>query len=153
MKFSTDPASGRRILHGKWLTPEFKIWGSMLERCQNPNHQAWARYGGRGITVCAHWRHSFQAFLDDMGERPSQRHTLDRKDNDGPYSPGNCRWATLIEQHRNRSDNHRLTFRGETLCLTEWAQRIGIKKTTLLERIRRGWSIEDALTRPVRKSR
>jgi hypothetical protein len=139
-------------IHGKWKTPEFGIWLRMLDRCRNPNRRAYHRYGGRGITVCDRW-HSFAAFLEDMGERPSSKHTLDRIDNEAGYSPENCRWATWKEQQQNRSNNHRLTFQGETLCLSEWAQRVGIKKTTLQERLYRGWSVERALEEPVLPTR
>jgi hypothetical protein len=139
----------RPFIHGKWKTPEFRIWGAMLERCQRPNHRYFHRYGGRGITVCDRWRYSFQAFLDDMGERPSPQHSLNRIDNDGNYEPGNVRWALSTEQNRNRSDNHFVTFQGETLCLTDWARRVGIGKATLRRRIMAGWSVERALTEPV----
>lgn len=73
----------------------------MIQRCTNPNHENWHRYGGRGITVCERWR-SFNLFLEDMGERPSRNHTIDRKDTSGNYEPGKCRWATKTEQSRGR---------------------------------------------------
>jgi len=74
----------------------------MKTRCENPACAAYARYGGRGITVCARWRDSFEAFLADVGPRPSPRHSIDRKDNDKGYEPGNCRWATPSEQNANQ---------------------------------------------------
>lgn len=79
----------------------YRTWKGMWERCTNPNHVAFARYGGRGIKVCDRWK-SFPAFLADMGEKPSPQHTLDRVDNDGPYSLANCRWATPSEQSKNQ---------------------------------------------------
>ena len=83
-------------------TPEYRAWESMVQRCTNPKHAKWKTYGGRGIAVCDRWR-SFAAFLEDMGLRPSTEHSLDRKDNDRGYEPGNCRWATRKEQMRNRT--------------------------------------------------
>ena len=82
-------------------SPEYRAWSAMLERCTNERHAAWNDYGGRGISVCERWR-SFDAFLSDMGPRPSRQHTLDRVNNDGNYEPANCRWATWTQQARNR---------------------------------------------------
>lgn len=134
------------------ISPEYQSWYSMRSRCQNPNAANYANYGGRGITVCSRWD-VFEHFLADMGPRPSSKHTLDRRNNEGPYCPENCRWATPTEQGRNRRTNHRLTFRGETLTVQEWAERIGIRPKTLHERLRRGQTAERALTTPLRGNR
>jgi hypothetical protein len=91
-----------RTTHGGRNTPEYEIWRSMIKRCENPNHHAYARYGGRGINVHPEWRTSFAAFLRDVGRRPSQDLSLDRINNDGDYEPGNVRWATAKQQANNR---------------------------------------------------
>ncbi len=121
----------------------------MLGRCKNPNDNVFHHYGGRGIRVCAEWSTSYEAFLRDMGRRPSSGHSLDRIDVNGNYEPGNCRWATKTEQMRNTRDNHLLTHAGTTATLSEWSERTGINSHTLHTRVSRGWSAADALTRPV----
>jgi len=88
--------------HGKSRTDEYGIWGGMIDRCYNPDGVNYPYWGARGITVCDRWRDSFEAFLEDMGPRPSKRHQIDRVDNDGNYEPGNCRWATVQQQALNR---------------------------------------------------
>lgn len=127
--------------------PEFRSWWSMIYRCKYKSRHDYQRYGGRGVTVCERWS-DFDAFLKDMGPKPSPHHSLDRIDGNGNYEPSNCRWATATEQSRNRRGNHYLEFNGERLTITEWALRIGIDRTSLLERISTGWSVEKALTTP-----
>jgi len=88
--------------HGLAGSPEYSAWLSLINRCTNPNHKSFAGYGGRGISVCDSWMNSVEAFLKDMGRRPSPQHSIDRKNNDGNYEPGNCRWAIQSEQNRNK---------------------------------------------------
>ena len=109
----------------------------MITRCTNPSFIGWDRYGGRGIKVCERWQ-KFENFLADMGERPDGT-TLDRyPSNDGNYEPGNCRWATDLDQRANASNSINLTYDGMTLTLTQWAERLSIKRDTLLARYTRG---------------
>lgn len=137
--------------HGGRKRPEYYIWRGMVCRCLDAKAADYPRYGGAGITLCKRWR-DFALFLADMGPRPSPEHTIDRKDNRKGYSPGNCRWATRKEQGRNMSTNRLLTFRGETRCLAEWAEVLGKSRSEISLRLRRGWSVEDALTRPTKNN-
>lgn len=127
------------------FSPEFESWRAMMERCTNPNHKRWHRYGGRGITVCERWR-NFANFLADMGPRPEGR-TLDRYPNgDGNYEPGNCRWATVKEQNQNRVSGRLVTYGGVSLTASAWARRFGWRDSVVRERLLAGWPIERALT-------
>ncbi len=142
-----DLRSTTNRTHGEWGSAEWHAWSSMRQRCGNERHQAYARYGGRGITVCPQWT-SFESFLADMGRRPSRAHSLDRIDNDGGYEPGNVRWATRGTQNRNRRTNRVLVHDEEALCVSEWAERIGLTPEAILRRLKAGWSVSDAVTRP-----
>ena len=141
----------RAKTHGGKRRSEYKIWDGMKQRCLNPNHTYYSEYGGRGITICERWRKSFVEFLNDVGPRPSRKHTLDRKDNDGNYEPGNVRWATRIEQENNKRSNRLLTFQGVTLSLSEMARRHNLTAGQLFDRLSYGWSIDKALTQPIRQ--
>lgn len=138
--------------HGKSGTKEYRAWPAIRRRCGNPRDAAYQLYGGRGITVCERWQESFEAFLDDMGPAPSPKHSIDRIDNDGPYSPENCRWATQTEQMRNIRSNRLIAYDGRTQPLTAWAEECGVSAPTLWARIvTYGWTPERALTTPVPK--
>lgn len=126
-------------------TREYASWRSMKARCYSAAHKSFADYGAVGISVCARWRDSFESFFADMGPRPAGT-TLDRKDRLGNYEPENCRWATHLEQTRNRRNTKLLTIGGVTLAAEEWAQRTGVKRTLIYARLRLGWSDERAVS-------
>lgn len=132
-------------------TPEYISWASMRQRCNDQNHRWYKRYGGRGIRVCDRWS-SFAAFLADMGARPSGCR-LERIDNDGNYEPGNCRWASHLEQMRNTSCNVRVSVGGEEMIAADWAEAKGMKRGTLGYRLRSGWDPRKAVEAPVLDSR
>ncbi len=145
-----------RRKHGLTHSAEHNSWRGMRYRCCNPSNKDYPYYGGRGIGVCERWLQSFEAFYADMGPRP-QGTTLDRIDNDGPYSPENCRWATISEQNSNqrkaeyRSDGRQLTYNGKTQTVSQWASEMGLPYEVLRRRIMmRGWEIEKALFTPNR---
>lgn len=150
MTKNSIPHTSHRTWHGLSHTPEYRIWQDILRRCRNPNRGDYHHYGGRGIEVCSRWQ-EFTNFYNDMGKRPSSKHTIDRIDNDGDYTPENCTWSTMKEQSNNRSSNVLLTFNGETLNVTQWAEKTGIYVWTLRSRIQLGWTAERALTEPVKK--
>lgn len=140
--------------HGLSKTKEHSAWRGMLGRCHNPSNKRFSYYGGRGIKVCERWRNSFEDFYSDMGPAPSKLHSIDRIDNERGYSPENCRWATKSQQARNIRQTQFLEFNGETMSLPDWADKLKIKHETLRYRINvAGWTIEKALTTPVRGSK
>ena len=136
--------------HGMHKHPLYRVWMGMHDRCRRENHEAYPRYGGRGIEVCPRWL-DFSAFHADM--EPSWRKglTLDRMDNDGDYSPENCRWATRRVQANNRRNTRFITLHGKTLPFAVWARRANIPPNTIYTRLSRGWSEERAFTTPPRK--
>ncbi len=120
----------------------------MKKRCEDPKNQSFARYGGRGISVCERWQ-KFENFLEDMGLRPKGT-SINRRNNDGNYEPENCEWATNEVQQNNRSDNHTLTLNGRTQTMAMWARETGLAWTTIKARINQlGWPVEKALTQGV----
>lgn len=131
-------------------TQERQCWNAMIRRCTDPNNIGYANYGGRGISVCERWLKSFDAFLSDMGPRPSIKHTVDRINTDIGYEPANCRWLTQRDQCRNKRNNVNLTYHGKTMCAKAWADELGVSKSLILSRIKAGWTIERTLCQPVR---
>ena len=134
------------VKHGLYKTPEYNAWLAMRPRCSNPKHPCFKHYGARGITVCDRWN-SFENFIADMGQRPTDKHELERKDNDAGYSPGNCVWATRPQQMRNTRRTLKITIDGRTLCLKDWCSEFGKKVSVVKTRIYTfGWDPIRALT-------
>lgn len=143
--------TGRKPIHGHSTHSTHSItyesWLGMRRRCRREWDDSYRYYGGRGITVCERWS-TFSNFLEDMGNRPSKDHSIDRIDSNGNYEPENCRWATRREQGNNRRNNRILEFRGESKTLSEWALQIGISANGLRMRLSR-WTLEKSLTEPL----
>lgn len=142
-----DGITERATTHGMTGTITHRSWKGMKRRCHNPKDQKYVNYGARGITVCDEWKDSFETFLADMGECP-EGHSLDRIDVNGNYEPNNCRWTDAATQSRNKTTTRRLEYDGRTQCLTDWAIEFGLNTTTLINRLKSGRSLEDALTKP-----
>lgn len=136
----------RYVMAERNNTRTYRSWASMLNRCRNENYHRYDRYGGRGIKVCKRWL-CFNNFLSDMGERPKGT-TLERLDNDGDYNPQNCEWSTRKAQANNRRSNRLITAFGVTRTLMQWSDFTGLSRSAIGHRIRRGWPINDALSKP-----
>lgn len=149
---------GARTVGGLWATntSEYDTWRQMLARCGDPRNPNYHNYGGRGIWVCERWHDTneegFANFLLDMGPRHFKGAHLDRIDNNGPYMPSNCHWVTAKENANNSSTVRRLEYDGRSLTISEWAERLGVKRSIISARISNGWSVERALTQPPRRS-
>jgi len=139
----------RRAIHSKCHTRIYQTWCDMWQRCTNPKYRRFHDYGGRGIGVCKRWE-SFKAFWSDMGEKPSDS-SLDRIDNNGHYSPSNCRWASRSQQQRNKRGNRNLNWNGKTQTATAWAEELGIRADAFRSRLRKGWSLEKVMTLPYKR--
>jgi hypothetical protein len=135
-----------RAKHGLADSKVYNLWRGMMRRCYDEKSKDYPRYGGRGISVCDRW-HLVENFVADMGAAPVGM-SLDRKDNEGAYSPENCRWAGAKVQARNKRSNIVVEYLGEALTVAEWAERTGIERKTLEYRIRVGWEAQRALTTP-----
>jgi len=131
--------------HGETKSRLHNIWSGMKGRCQNNNNPKYKDYGGRGITVCDEWQ-TFEPFRDwALANGYQEGLTIDRVDNDGDYTPSNCRWATVVEQAKNKRNNKIISINGEAHCLAEWAAKTGLKEDTISMRIKRGWPSEQLL--------
>lgn len=127
-------------------------WRMMINRCHNPRSRDWDSYGGRGIVVCDEWRGpgGFRAFLGHVGQSPGPGYSIDRIDNDRGYEPGNVKWATAKEQQRNKRTTPTVTANGESLSVAEWAERLGVHKSSIQNRLANGWTPERAVSQPPR---
>ena len=112
-------------------TPEYRSWAAMITRCTNPNAPQFKNYGGRGIFVCEDWLNSFECFFNDMGLKPSKKHSIDRIDNNFGYNKANCKWSNAVEQCSNKTNNRKYLYKNETLTVTEISRRTGINRTTI----------------------
>jgi hypothetical protein len=134
--------------HGHSNTRVYTVWRGMMTRCYNDKHDTYQKYGARGIRVCDRWK-TFENFLADMGEKPAGM-TIERINNDGNYELGNCRWATPAEQARNRRSSRFITYKGASLTIAEWAERMGVKVHVLDNRLRRSWPLDRVFSSPCR---
>ena len=134
-------------VHGLRYSPEYRAWAAMKNRCSNENSLSYSRYGGRNITVCDEWKESFEAFYRDMGSKPSDKHSIDRKDNDKGYCKENCRWATPVEQANNKRKTVFYYYNGTYKTLSAWCRELGLSYKTIYNRVCiQGSSLEDAIS-------
>lgn len=132
--------------HGESKTKLYKVWCGIKERCNNPNHKSYNRYGGRGISVCDEWSASYASFKEWANTNGyTEGLTIDRIDNNGNYEPTNCRFVKYSEQNRNYSRNHNLTYNGRTQCISDWANEVGVNRSTILFRLKSGKTVGEAL--------
>lgn len=143
--------TGRREKHGMAGTPTYISYQEMLKRCYDETVIRYPSYGGLGIGVCDRWRVGFTAFLEDMGEKPSRRYSLDRIDVNADYSPENCRWATIEEQADNKRNTRYITFNGVTKTLMQWSRDLGIPARIIRQRIDRDGLSSDQALSPMRE--
>lgn len=141
-----DVTRHKNLSHGMTNSEEYRIWCHMKERCLNPNSIGYSDYGGRGIGVCPRWRDSFESFYADMGPRPNPNHTIERINNNSGYSRGNCKWATRIEQARNKRNNRLVQYKDKDYTIAELAEMAGKSYMTIYKRIvKLNWPVELAI--------
>lgn len=135
--------------HGETKTKLYKVWRGMKQRCERDSS-----YTRRNIKVCDEWLNSYEKFKDNVAVLEhfgEEGYSLDRIDNDKGYEPNNVRWATAQEQSRNTSKNRMITFNGKTMCLKAWAEELNVAYNALQSRLRMGWTVEETLTRPIKR--
>lgn len=146
-------AADKATKHGLAFHPFYSVWAGIINRCENPDFLRHETWGGRGIRICDEWRHDFPAFLSHisgLAHYAEQGYSIDRIDNSKGYFPGNIRFATPVEQGQNTRRNHLLTYNNKTQCIAAWAKELGIHRSIIHNRLRGGWSVERALSQPVK---
>lgn len=145
-----EKISELKTTHGEGKTKLYRVWSMMKDRCINPNDTSYERYGGRGIKVCDEWMNSYVAFRDWAYQNGyNECLSIERIDNNGNYEPSNCKWATVIEQSRNRRSNIIIEINGQKKIVVEWAEIYNISPQTIYKRLKRGWNEIEAVTTPV----
>lgn len=143
---STSRIVSMNTKHGMTGSSEYNIWSSMKARCYNTSNISYKNYGHRGIKVCEAWKDDFSKFIRDVGPRPSKRHSLDRVDNNGDYSPTNCVWSLPEVQQNNKSNNRIINYDGRSMTLAQWSRELCVGHTTLDNRLKK-WGTKKALTK------
>lgn len=146
---TTEQLKVRATTHKMTGSSEWRSWGDMIQRCTNPNNTKWHLYGKRGIEVCARWR-KFADFYIDMGPKPTPKHSIERRNGNGDYEPGNCYWATIEQQNNNTARNRVVSYKGQDMSLMMAIRAGGTTATygTVQHRLRGGWSVERAVETP-----
>lgn len=143
----------RSVIHGRTRTPEYRVWQHIKGRCNTPTDAAYHNYGGRGIKVCNRWNNSFQDFLEDMGLRPSLKHSIERVNNSKGYSPENCKWATRKEQANNTRNTRRIEYNNQSMSVAQWAEKLNVNPFTLYRRLYSGWTDLEIILTPIGQKR
>jgi hypothetical protein len=125
--------------------PLFKRWKNMMNRCYDSRNKAYKWYGGAGVVVCNEWKNSFAQFIKDTGFPPFKGAQIDRIDGSGNYEPNNVQWVTSSRNNRNRKSSRFITFDGQTLCIADWADKLGLNRKSIMSRLNMGWPIEEVL--------
>ena len=135
----------KEVTHSMSKTRVYSIWRNMINRCTLESSTRYANYGGRGIFVCERWLESFEAFYADMGEPPSEHHTIERLDSNGPYTLSNCTWAVQEVQQNNRTNNRLIECNGRRQTLSQWSKERNLHRSTISTRLALGWPTAQAL--------
>lgn len=145
-KWSRQVTPIKKEYHGLSSLPEYAVWAGIISRCYRKTNPQYNSYGGRGILMSKKWRNSFLSFIKDMGERPSKKHSVERKNNNKGYFKSNCCWALPKEQCRNTRRNVNYTAFGKTQCFKDWCIEYGQKQNSVKARLKRGMPFEQAIT-------